>query len=138
MLISWSKDFTKYNFTLNALKTNIFIKISLTLLLLSLAGLPPLVGFLTKILILSLATSSLAFLNYIIFFIFIFIFLYFYIQNLKFIFSSNHNELNYIYFNTQIKNNNNLTLMLNISILIILFNIFILDDFINYFLFLIL
>jgi NADH:ubiquinone oxidoreductase subunit 2 (subunit N) len=64
------------------------------------AGVPPFIGFLTKIFILTLITNNSFVLLYTIFFVTLFIGLYFYIQNVRFLHSTNSGEFNYPYVNS--------------------------------------
>jgi len=61
----------------------------LTVSLFSMAGVPPFIGFFSKIFILNLLLNSNLFLFYFIFFVLLFVGLYFYIQNMRFLHSSN-------------------------------------------------
>ena len=61
----------------------------LTLCLFSMAGVPPFIGFFSKMFILSILINSNLFLFYFIFFVLLFVGLYFYIQNMRFLHSSN-------------------------------------------------
>ena len=67
---------------------NVFTKI-LSLVILSLAGVPPLVGFFSKIFVFVLISNSNLFILFPPFFILLFTGLYFYIQNLRFLNSTN-------------------------------------------------
>lgn len=102
----------KYLKTLNELKFfgNLpFITIFITILLLSFAGFPPLLGFISKFLVFIYILSKSNVL-----FLFLFLFsnmfiIYFYIQNLRFITSKNINnkffyKKNYIFINERIVN----------------------------------
>lgn len=68
--------------------TNIFTKI-LSLVILSLAGVPPLLGFFSKIFVFVLISGSNLGILFPSFFVLLFIGLYFYIQNLRFLSSTN-------------------------------------------------
>lgn len=61
----------------------------LTISLFSMAGVPPFIGFFSKIFILNLLINSNLFLFYFLFFVLLFVGLYFYIQNMRFLHSSN-------------------------------------------------
>ena len=62
----------------------------LSVSLFSMAGVPPFIGFFTKMFILQMLVNSNFFTFYFIFFILLFVGLYFYIQNMRFLHSSNH------------------------------------------------
>ena len=68
--------------------TNILTKV-LSLTLLSLAGVPPLVGFFSKIFVFVLISNSHLTILFVPFFILLFIGLYFYIQNMRFLNATN-------------------------------------------------
>lgn len=61
----------------------------LTVLLFSMAGVPPFIGFFSKLFILTLLTNNSFFLLYSLFFVILLIGLYFYIQNIRFLHSTN-------------------------------------------------
>ena len=62
----------------------------LTIILFSVSGVPPFVGFFTKVLIFILSLSNSFFLFYTLFFVIVFVSLYFYIQNIRFLHSTNY------------------------------------------------
>lgn len=70
----------------------------LTVSLFSMAGVPPFIGFFSKIFILNLLINSNLFLFYFLFFVLLFVGLYFYIQNMRFLHSSNLSYTNKQYF----------------------------------------
>lgn len=76
---------------------NAFYLTLTTILLFSMAGVPPFIGFFSKLFILTLITNNSFTLLYTIFFVVLFIGLYFYIQNIRFLHSTNSGELNYTY-----------------------------------------
>ena len=76
---------------------NAFYLTLTTILLFSMAGVPPFIGFFSKLFILTLITNNSFLLLYTIFFVVLFIGLYFYIQNIRFLHSTNSNELDYTY-----------------------------------------
>lgn len=76
---------------------NSFFLLSITILLFSMAGVPPFIGFFSKLFILTLLTNNSFFILYAVFFVVLFIGLYFYIQNIRFLHSTNHNSLAYQY-----------------------------------------
>lgn len=78
---------TLFSFS-NLGSTNILTKV-ISLSLLSLAGVPPLVGFFSKIFVFVLISNSHLTVLFIPFFILLFIGLYFYIQNMRFLNATN-------------------------------------------------
>lgn len=83
------------------LKFNFFYNFMLLVTLLSIAGVPPFIGFFSKLLILLILTSSNFFILYFFFFILLFQGLYFYLQNLKFLNSNTNLSSNFQYLNQQ-------------------------------------
>ena len=79
-------SFNSFNFTSFSLLT-------LTILLFSMAGVPPFVGFFSKLFILTLLTNNSFFLLYFLFFAILLIGLYFYIQNIRFLHSTNPSDI---------------------------------------------
>ena len=74
---------------------NSFITLLLTVILFSMAGVPPFIGFFSKIFIITLMVNNYFFLLYSLFFITLLIGLYFYVQNIRFLYSTNLHTLNY-------------------------------------------
>ena len=64
------------------------------------AGVPPFIGFFSKLFILTLLTNNAFTLLYTFFFVLLFIGLFFYIQNIRFIHSTNSSEINSITLNS--------------------------------------
>jgi len=89
ILLKLSPFSSKTFYSLNLIPSNNIFSKLLTLLLLSMAGVPPFTGFFTKILILSILTNSNFSLLFITFFLLLFTGLYFYVQNVRFIQSKN-------------------------------------------------
>ena len=79
----------------NGYSFNSFHLTSITILLFSMAGVPPFIGFFSKLFILTLLTNNSFFLLYSLFFVTLFIGLYFYVQNIRFLHSTNPSELDY-------------------------------------------
>lgn len=90
-----SNSKTLYSF--NDLKYNFFLVFVITILFLSMAGVPPFLGFFSKLLILILLINVNFFLLYLFFFTLLFFGLYFYLQNIRFLYSSNSSQLNYTF-----------------------------------------
>lgn len=80
---------------LNGFSFNSFYVLILTILLFSIAGVPPFIGFFSKLFIIVSLINNYFFLLYSIFFITLFVGLYFYMQNIRFLYSTNYNTLNY-------------------------------------------
>lgn len=84
---------TVYSFT--DLKFNFYFVTALSITLFSMAGVPPFLGFFSKLLILILLLNSGFFFFYIFFFGLLFFGLYFYIQNIRFLYSTGVGKINY-------------------------------------------
>jgi NADH:ubiquinone oxidoreductase subunit 2 (subunit N) len=61
------------------------------------AGVPPFIGFFSKLFIITLLVNNAFFILYTLFFIILLIGLYFYVQNIRFLHSTNFSSLNYSY-----------------------------------------
>ena len=72
---------------------NSFFLTSITLIIFSMAGVPPFIGFFSKLFILTLLTNNAFTLLYAFFFVLLFIGLFFYIQNIRFIHSTKSSEI---------------------------------------------
>lgn len=88
-----------FNYNLVNVGSNVFFKTFIILNFLSLTGLPPFLGFFSKIILISLFMMFNSAYIYILLFIFIVILIYFYIQNLKVLLTNSSNELNMQYKN---------------------------------------
>lgn len=97
---------------------NPFYLFTVTVLLFSMAGVPPFVGFFSKLFLIILLTSSNFFLLYSIFFITLFLGLYFYVQNIRFLHTTNLTSFDYQY--TPSVNERSVILFFYISISILL------------------
>lgn len=135
--IFWTlHQFVSFNFktlySFSDLKLNFYFVTSLTIILFSIAGVPPFLGFFSKLLILLLLSTSNFFFFYIFFFGLLFFGLYFYLQNIKFLYSIGTGKLNYaIVSNLRIT-----SLYFNITFLILfvlIFGFIFMDDIILYF-----
>jgi NADH:ubiquinone oxidoreductase subunit 2 (subunit N) len=80
-------------YTFSDLDASNFLTKILSLSVLSLAGVPPLVGFFSKIFVLVLILSSNFFVLYFPLFVLLFIGLYFYVQNLRFLSANNTSDM---------------------------------------------
>lgn len=74
---------------------NSFYLTVITLIIFSMAGVPPFIGFFSKLFILTLLINNSFVLLYTLFFVLLFIGLFFYIQNIRFIHSTNTAELSF-------------------------------------------
>ncbi len=100
---------TLFNSTLTKFKTlhsfqgfsfNSFFLTTITLIIFSMAGVPPFIGFFSKLFILTLLTNNMFTLLYALFFILLFIGLFFYIQNIRFLHSTQTKEISSVNYNT--------------------------------------
>lgn len=105
---------------------------SAAITLFSIAGIPPFVGFFSKLLILITLISSFFYFFFIFFFILLFFGLYFYLQNLRFLYSSVVNTLNYAYV-YNLKHNSGFFLINNFYLFFFIFGFLLFDDIILYF-----
>ena len=64
--------------------------LNISILLFSMAGVPPFIGFFTKIFVMVLVINNFYFLFYFLFFVLLFLGLYFYMQNIRFLHSTNY------------------------------------------------
>ena len=135
--IFWTlHQFVSFNFktlySFSDLKFNFYFVISITVVLFSIAGVPPFLGFFSKLLILLILTNSNFFFFYIFFFGLLFFGLYFYLQNIRFLYSTGIGKLSY----SNIFNMRAVSIYFNITFLILFFLIFgfsFMDDIILYF-----
>ena len=135
--IFWTlHQFVSFNFktlySFSDLKFNFYFVISITVVLFSIAGVPPFLGFFSKLLILLILTNSNFFFFYIFFFGLLFFGLYFYLQNIRFLYSTGIGKLSY----SNIFNMHAVSIYFNITFLILFFLIFgfsFMDDIILYF-----
>jgi len=81
-------------YTFSEFTQNSFIVLNLSVLLFSMAGVPPFIGFFSKLFIMVLILNNFYFLFYFIFFILLFLGLYFYMQNIRFLHSTNYVNFN--------------------------------------------
>jgi NADH:ubiquinone oxidoreductase subunit 2 (subunit N) len=108
---------------------NSFNLLVFTILLFSMAGVPPFIGFFSKLFILSLLTNNSFFILYFLFFVILFFGLYFYVQNIKFLYSTKLGELNYSYLKNEIVVLNYYYFVICI-LTVTCFGLFFIDDFI--------
>lgn len=123
---------TKTIHAFSDLKFNSFYIITLTLSILSMAGIPPFLGFFSKVLILVLITNSNFFFFIFFFLILLFLGLYFYLQNIRYMYSTNQYMYNNI-FTINIHITNLSFLILTFFNFITIFGFFFFNDFLLYF-----
>ena len=102
IVIFWTlHQFVSFNFktlySFSDLKFNFYFVISLSIVLFSMAGVPPFLGFFSKLLILLILINSNFFFFYIFFFGLLFFGLYFYLQNIRFLYSTGVGNMSYSY-----------------------------------------
>lgn len=86
-------------YSLSNINLNSFIVFNLTTLIMSMAGVPPFIGFFSKLFILTSVVNNNFFLFYSVFLLILFCGLYFYIQNIRFIHSTKYDNYNSQYSN---------------------------------------
>jgi len=119
----------------NGFSFNSFYLMLITILLFSMAGVPPFIGFFSKLFIITLLVNNAFFYLYSFLFVVMFIGLYFYIQNIRFLHSTNYSSLNYSFWSNERQS----LLYYYFSMLIIFllsFGLIYIDDFILFFLWL--
>lgn len=110
-----------------------FFLMSLSISIFSLAGVPPFIGFFSKLFILNILSNSNLFILYFILFIILLLGLYFYIQNLRFLHSTNQGYSSNSYLSNERKSVNVYYFLLLIIFFLSL-GFFIIDDLILIFL----
>lgn len=88
---------SKTLYAFSNLKHNFIFIFVITILFFSMAGVPPFLGFFSKLLILVSLININFFFLYIFFFFLLFFGLYFYIQNIRFLYLANSTQLNYAF-----------------------------------------
>lgn len=86
---------------LSRLNLNTFSTIALTVILLSMAGVPPFIGFFSKLFLILILLNNAFFLFFSLFAVVLILGLYFYIQNIRFLHSSKLSLVNYTYLNNE-------------------------------------
>jgi NADH:ubiquinone oxidoreductase subunit 2 (subunit N) len=119
-------------FFLNNLKFNFFYTFVFTACLFSMAGVPPFLGFFSKLFILLIASASTFSIFYIFFFILLFLGLYFYIQNIRYALTSQFSNIN-LPSQFQLIHFYNYYLLSVFFLIFILLGFFFLDDVILFF-----
>lgn len=121
---------TIYSFS--DLKFNFFFVIALSISLFSMAGVPPFLGFFSKLFILISLINSNFFIFYFFFFSLLFFGLYFYLQNIRFLFSTGTGKLNYS-FMINLRSTTSYYLIVYIFLFFLIFGFIFLDDLILFF-----
>lgn len=119
-------------FSFNDFKLNFFFLSLMTIIIFSLAGVPPFIGFFSKILILISLINSNFFFLYILFFILVFFGLYFYLQNIRFLYSNYNSNINYSFF-LNLKTSILFFSFNSFFLFFLIFGIFFIDEIIIYF-----
>ncbi len=129
-------QFVSFNFktlySFSDLKFNFFLTTIVAISLFSIAGVPPFLGFFTKLLILIALLNSNFFFFYTFFFTLLFFGLYFYLQNIKFLYSTNLGKLNYS-FSVNLRAATLFFIVATFFIFLIVFGFLFFDDFILFF-----
>jgi NADH:ubiquinone oxidoreductase subunit 2 (subunit N) len=112
--------------------SNSYFTNSTALVLFSIAGIPPFIGFFSKLLILITLVTSYFFFFFLFFFTLLFFGLYFYLQNLRFLYSTVTLTIAYNYLFT-VKYNTLFFLLLNTFLSFICFGFLIFDEVFLYF-----
>lgn len=118
--------------SLSDVKSNNFFLIIFTFIFFSIAGIPPFLGFFSKILILIVLLNSNFYLLFIFYFLFLFFALYFYLQNLRFLYSTTKTKLNFFFIQTFALSNIFVFFTFNF-LLILLFSFLFFDDILIFF-----
>lgn len=119
-------------YTFSEFTQNSFFVLNISILLFSMAGVPPFIGFFSKLFVMVLVINNYYFFLYFIFFLLLFLGLYFYMQNIRFLHSTNYKN----YYTPSLHNERATLLMFYfiITLLItIVFGLVYIDDFILFF-----
>ena len=112
-----------------------FLLLSLSIFIFSLAGVPPFIGFFSKIFLLNVLSNSNFTLLYFLLFIILFLGLYFYIQNLRFLHTTNQGYSSNTYVSNERKSIGTHYYLL-MTVIILSLGFFLLDDILLIFLWL--
>ncbi len=137
IIIFWTLfQFISFNFktiySFNDLKFNYYFVTILSVSLFSIAGVPPFLGFFSKLLILILLVNSGFFLFFIFFFGLLFFGLYFYLQNIRFLYSTGVGKINYSH-SSNLRITSLYFYITSFFIFFLIFGFFFMDDLILYF-----
>ena len=119
-------------YSLKDFKLNFFSLSVFLIIFFSIAGVPPFIGFFSKLLILLNLLNSNFFFFFFFFFPLLFFGLYFYLQNIKYL-VSNTNEQNNYFFTLNLRLNKIYTLSAISVLFFICFGFFFFDDLLLYF-----
>ena len=114
------------------LKANQLLLFIATIVLFSIAGVPPLLGFFPKLLILINLLNSNFFFFYIFFFVLLFFALYFYMQNVRFLYSTGKSKIN-LSFLVSTRLSTIFPLLAIFIVITLIFGIFFLQDLLLFF-----
>jgi len=93
LLFTFISTQLKTLYTFSEFTQHPFFVLNVSILLFSMAGVPPFIGFFSKLFIMVLILNNFYFLFYFVFIVLLFLGLYFYIQNIRFIHSTNYKNL---------------------------------------------
>lgn len=88
---------SKSLYHLSTFKNNVLENIAISILLFSMAGIPPFLGFFSKLIILIFLSYTHLFILYFHFFFLLIVSLYFYLQNLRFLYTSSPTASNALF-----------------------------------------
>lgn len=114
------------------LKANQLLLFIATIVLFSIAGVPPFLGFFPKLLILINLLNSNFFFFYIFFFVLLFFALYFYMQNVRFLYSTGKSKIN-LSFLVSTRLSTIFPLLAIFIVITLIFGIFFLQDLLLFF-----
>lgn len=137
VLIFWTfKQFVSFSgktiYVFSDLKVNFFFSTTVAIVLFSIAGVPPFLGFFSKLLILLSLINSNFFFFYIFFFSLLFFGLYFYLQNIRFLYSSGTSKISYS-FENNVRLSSSFVYFSQFFTFLIVLGFFFMDDFILFF-----
>lgn len=121
-------------YSLSLFSFNSFYLFTITVSLFSLAGVPPFLGFFSKLFVLNILVNKNFYLFYYIFFIILLLGLYFYVQNIRFLHSTNHKSLAPLTLNGSRRITFFIYYYLVFTLFFLINSVFYLDDFIFLFL----
>ena len=99
-----------------------------TLIIFSMAGVPPFIGFFSKLFILTLLSNNTFSLLYAFFFVLLFIGLFFYVQNIRFLHSTRTTEINTVNLHSIEKTTTLYYYMSNTFLTIVILGVIYIDD----------